>query len=556
MARYRGTTGNDQIAGAAENNYFYDFGTGRDILTGAGKSDVFYLTVDAITDFVDGRDGNDTIDYSGADRAVRIDLISGSVTATFHDQQHLLPYTLTVTQVQNIENATGSIYNDTIYGTDGNNTLDGNAGDDYLYGRDGKDTLLGGAGADHLYGGDQDDTLIGGTGDDYIHGGTGYDTVSYVDRSGEFVIVNLSDHAWSGAAPNTAVVHSTIPSTTTETDTLVSIENATGTGSYDDFYGSSAANVFDGGAGRDSLYGHGGSDTLIGGDDVDFLIGGSGADHLIGGQGSDWALYNMNNVDDGQDPYSHPGWVIISLVEPETNNWWAAGDTYDSIENIQGSPFSDLITGDDNDNMIVDTAGNNTFYGNGGRDTFIGNPDGFDTFHGGDDEDTVVYADANEPLANLGLSYGEGGDLLWLGGSGAFSNLSVTIDLEHQSLNAGAAGCDRFYFVEDIIGTSDGSDVIYGDYANNTFRGLGGNDRMMGRGGDDTLIGGDDSDTAVFSGNFADYTFRTLHFNDGERFLEVHDTHADRDGTDYVIQVEHLEFHNITVNTSDLMLLI
>jgi Ca2+-binding RTX toxin-like protein len=555
MARYRGTTANDQIVGAAENNYFYDFGTGRNILTGAGKSDVFYLTVDAITDFVDGRDGNDTIDYSGADRAVRIDLISGSVTATFHDQQHFLPYTLTVTQVQNIENATGSIYGDTIYGTDGNNTLDGNAGDDYLYGRDGSDTLLGGDGADHLYGGDQDDTLIGGIGNDYINGGAGLgDTVSYVDRSTDHVVVNLSDHAWSGAEPNTAVVHSTISSTTTETDTLVSIENATGTSSYDDFYGSSAANVFDGGAGRDWLFGHGGSDTLIGGDDVDFLIGGSGADHLIGGQGSDWALYNMNNVDDGQDPYSHPGWVIISLVEPETNNWWATGDTYDSIENIQGSPFSDLITGDDNDNMIVDTAGNNTFYGNGGRDTFIGNPDGFDTFYGGNDEDTVVYADANEPLANLGLSYERGGDLLTLGGGN--SNRSVTIDLEHQSLNAGDAGCDRFYFVEDIIGTSDGSDTIYGDYANNTFRGLGGNDRMMGRGGDDTLIGGDDSDTAVFSGNFADYTFRTLHFNDGEQFLEVHDTHADRDGTDYVIQVEHLEFHNITVNTSDLMLLI
>jgi hypothetical protein len=66
----------------------------------------------------------------------------------------------------------------------------------------------------------------------------------------------------------------------------------------------------------------------------------------------------------------------------------------------------------------------------------------------------------------------------------------------------------------------------------------------------------------VFSGNFADYTFRTLHFNDwsapggiGESFLEVHDTHADRDGTDYVIEIEHLEFHNGTHNAADLMML-
>ena len=75
----------------------------------------------------------------------------------------------------------------------------------------------------------------------------------------------------------------------------------------------------------------------------------------------------------------------------------------------------------------------------------------------------------------------------------------------------------------------------------------------MGRGGDDTLIGGDGTDTAVFSGNFTDYSFRTLHFNDGQNFLEVHDTRLDRDGTDYVIGVERLEFHNMIVNTSSLM---
>ena len=113
---------------------------------------------------------------------------------------------------------------------------------------------------------------------------------------------------------------------------------------------------------------------------------------------------------------------------------------------------------------------------------------------------------------------------------------------------------DRFFFVEDITGTRH-DDTIYGNYANNTLRGLDGSDRLMGRGGDDTLIGGDGdgTDTAVFSGNFAEYSFRTLHFNDGQSFLEVHDTRLDRDGTDYVIGVERLEFHNMIVNTSSLM---
>ena len=79
----------------------------------------------------------------------------------------------------------------------------------------------------------------------------------------------------------------------------------------------------------------------------------------------------------------------------------------------------------------------------------------------------------------------------------------------------------------------------------------------MGRGWDDTLIGGDGNDTAIFSGNFADYTFRTVnHWSAAggfERFLEVHDTHADRDGTDYVIGVEHLQFHNLIVDAASLV---
>ena len=537
MAKYSGTRGNDQVIGAAESNYFYDFGIGRDVLTGNGKSDVFYLTVDDITDIVDGRDGNDTIDYSGSKYAVRIDLISGSVTATFHYQYPLsVDATVTVTQVQSIENATGSTYGDTVIGTDGSNTLDGNAGDDWLYGRDGNDTLLGGDGADHLYGGDQDDTLIGGIGNDYINGGAGLgDTVSYADVDrGVGVDVDFRDQA-SSQFSHLARFYGA----GAEIDTVVGVENAIGTRYGDRFEGGAEANVLDGADGDDFIWGFGGSDTLKGGAGDDKLSGGQGADRLIGGDGSDWARYN------GSIAASNPpsSWVTISLADPTSNTWEAAGDTYDSIENIEGSPFNDVITGNNGDNWIIDTDDNgsgdfgnyrpdgyNYFYGLDGNDTFVGSPWHPDYFYGGNDVDKVSY------------------DGLYPG--------SVMIDLDHQALNDGYARGDRFYFVEDIVGTFNGDDTILGNYANNTFRGLGGDDRLMGRGGDDTLIGGGGTDTAVFSGDFDDYTFRALHFNDGQTFLEVHDTHADRDGTDYVIQVERLEFHNITVNTSDLMLLI
>jgi Ca2+-binding RTX toxin-like protein len=534
MAKYYGTKGNDTVVGAAEADLFFDFGIGHDVLTGGGKNDIFYLSVDDITDSVDGRDGLDTIDYSKADRAVRIDLTAGTVTATFHYHDDA---TVLVAQVQNVENATGSIYGDTIYGTDGRNTLDGNAGDDYLYGRDGNDTLIGGDGADHLYGGDLDDTLLGGLGNDYINGGYGTDTVSYADIDrGHAINANLSDGplqlaaGMSGPAAHTVTI--SLGSGLTETDTVVGVENLTGTAYADWVEGGAAANVFDGGAGNDMLLGHDGSDTLIGGDGDDQLVGGRGGDDLRGGNGSDWAVYNLNELS-----YDDPGGPVrISLSDPSSNTWWAAGDTYDSIENIGGSPFDDIITGDNNNNIIRDDAGSNTFYGLGGMDTFVGNPHAGDRFYGGDQADTVDYSDPFATDLGAGIS-------------------TVTVDLDHPSLNAGAAAGDTFVFVENIIGTRH-DDTIAGNWENNILIGNDGDDHLEGRGWNDTLIGGDGDDTAIFSGNFADYQFTTINYvSNGQfgRYLEVHDTHADRDATDDLYGVEHLQFHNMTVGTASLM---
>ena len=192
MARFRGTSNNDTKRGIpTEENTFENFGTGSDTLYGGLKTDHFYLVADEQLDFIDGYDGIDRLYYTSADRAVRIDLSSGSVTAVLSNS----PYT--VAQVQNIEDATGSRYDDTIIGTSGSNTLDGGDGKDYLYGLEDRDVLIGGLGADRLYGGDQDDTLFGGFGNDYLNGGNGIDTVSYADVDrGAGVTVNLSDYGW------------------------------------------------------------------------------------------------------------------------------------------------------------------------------------------------------------------------------------------------------------------------------------------------------------------------------------------------------------------------
>jgi hypothetical protein len=68
--------------------------------------------------------------------------------------------------------------NDTVHGTDGDNTIDGGGGDDHLYGGAGNDTLITGGGTDYASGGPGDDSLVSGLwGQVTLDGGAGNDTL-------------------------------------------------------------------------------------------------------------------------------------------------------------------------------------------------------------------------------------------------------------------------------------------------------------------------------------------------------------------------------------------
>jgi Ca2+-binding RTX toxin-like protein len=211
---------------------------------------------------------------------------------------------------------TGTLGNDTMLGLSGNDTLNGATGNDVLIGGVGKDTLIGGAGADMLDGGSDtdtasyaasnfginvslatglgragdaegdtlinienltgsayDDTLEGNRGNNRLAGGAGIDTVSYEHAEGG-VTINLA----STSGQNTGGAG---------TDTLSGFENLTGSDFNDALKGTSSANVLIGLDGNDVLFGNGGADTLIGGEGNDILNGGAGADLMTGGNGSD-----------------------------------------------------------------------------------------------------------------------------------------------------------------------------------------------------------------------------------------------------------------------------
>ena len=154
-----------------------------------------------------------------------------------------------------------------VYGTSNAETL--NALDGVT---SGADKIFGLAGNDNIYGLGGNDEILGGHGADHIDGGSGIDTASYID-SGTRVSVDL--RSGTGAYG------------TAEGDTLVSIENLTGSAYNDSLAGNDGANVLRGMGGYDLISGYGGDDTIYGGDLGDSLVGQDGEDDLHGDAGND-----------------------------------------------------------------------------------------------------------------------------------------------------------------------------------------------------------------------------------------------------------------------------
>ncbi len=130
-----GSVGNDQIAGRA----------GNDKLTGLDGDDTF-----------DGGAGNDKLDGGrGSDTAGYADALSGvSINLKIKQAQSLIDNDLAgigIDMLKNIENVTGSNFDDKLVGSKLANQLDGSDGNDTLDGGLGADILSGGSGADRFF---------------------------------------------------------------------------------------------------------------------------------------------------------------------------------------------------------------------------------------------------------------------------------------------------------------------------------------------------------------------------------------------------------------------
>lgn len=427
-----GGSGKDRIFGSAGDN-FLKGGAGNDALFGFDGDD--FLQGDEGADAHIGGAGSDWAMYNASNAGVLVNIANGSWGSGGHAQGD---------RYREIENLSGSAFNDTLIGNNIDNVLKGNGGNDLLMAANGNDTLLGDAG---------NDVLTGGGGADILQGGSGSDWARY-HSSSTAVTVNLFVGTQSGGDA--------------QGDRLSGIENLYGSNFNDILTGDGGNNYLRGYGGNDILVGAGGNDTLHGEDGNDLLIGGTGADILNGGAGTDWVRYHSSSAA-----------VTVSLYVGTQSGGDAEGDRLAGIENIFGSNFNDILTGD---------GGNNFLRGYGGNDILIG-AGGNDRLHGEDGNDI--------------LTGGTGADIL-NGGSGSdwaryhASSAAVTVNLTVGTQSGGDAEGDMLAGIENLFG-SGFNDTLTGDNAGNALRGYSGNDTLTGLGGADTFyfMSAGDADTVT-----------------------------------------------------------
>jgi Ca2+-binding RTX toxin-like protein len=549
MARFTGTLGNDNIFGLGTSaNEFVQFGVGADTVTGGGANDIFRMSVDANTDHIDGRGGQDLVDYSASDRSLTISLgnstQAGSVTADFNVLIYnpvtntLIPFVnhATVATLNSIENVIGSNFADTITGNDLANTLVGGGGDDTLDGGNNNDVLNGGAGHD---------TLIGGGGSDWV---------TYADAT-IGMNIRLDDALFS--SPGSPALIGFASQITAQglvlEDTIGGVENVFGT-QYDD--------VIRGNEDQNSLYGSDGNDiiqTRIDGfnDTIDGGTGNNTVDY------SAWSYAERLTISLGEGNAAgqtiHHDSIIVGSQTVFTN---VVEDTLTNIQNVIGGHGFDEIRGNSADNVLQGGGGADVFYGGAGADTMIGNDDNgndprfsdqfrssidgvTDVIRGGGGFDRVQYHHNLEDISvgvTVQLADGDGMGTT-TAQEVAFQYINPVNGQITQVMHTVVE--DQLYGIEEVDGSLQG-DTLRGNNSDNTLFGDGGNDIIDGRGGSDTIIGGSGRDTLT-GGAGAD-TFVFTRPDDSP--VNAGDTI-----TDFVHGLDRIDLRSMLDDTADLQAL-
>ncbi|MDF9906502.1 UNVERIFIED_ORG: Ca2+-binding RTX toxin-like protein [Pseudomonas reinekei] len=515
-------------------------GAGADVMIGGLGNDIYY--VDHASDVVSETSATDGVDT-----------VVSSVSRTLGNYQENL--TLTGTSALA---GTGNSLANTLTGNAAANLLNGGAGNDFLNGGAGVDRMTGDEGSDIYYvdnaadvvvetnatastggsdtvysflgaytlganvengrvlatgiatltGNGLNNTLHAGAGNNVLNGGTGVDTASYL-------------YATSAVAVSLAVTTAQATGGS-GADTLIAIDNLTGSNYNDTLTGNAAANLLSGGAGNDTLDGGAGNDVLNGGTGADGMTGGDGSDiyyvdnasdvvvetnatastggsdmvysslgaytlsdnvehgrllatgvAALTGNGLNNTLYaevgnNVLNGGTGVDTVSYfyaGSAVSVSLAVATAQATGGSGsDTLIAIENLAGSNYNDTLTGNAAANQLNGGAGNDTLDGGAGNDVFDGGT-GLDRMTGGDGSDLYYVDNAGDVVIETNTTASIGGS-----------------DTVFSSLGAYTLGAN----VENGRVLATGIATLTGNDLNNTLFAGAGNNVLNGSTGVDT----------------------------------------------------------------------
>ncbi len=355
-------------------------------------------------------------------------------------------------------------YGDTILGNGGNDTIRSYGGDD---------TINGGSGADKMYGGDGNDTyVVDNTSDVVDETNTGG-----VDKVQSSITFSLSDatHA-KGAIENlTLLGTSAINGTGNGLDNII-----TGNSAGNTLAGLGGADTLDGQGGTDTVtyaastagvnvslatgIGTGGDaqgDTLL---NIENLTGSNFDDTIEGNAGTNKLTGGLNTVVGDTVSYEHAsGAITISLALTTAQSTGGAGsDTLSGFENVIGSGFNDKLTGSSVANVITGLAGDDTINAGGGNDTLIGGA-GNDTLTGSTGADAFVFNLVSDGVDTI-TDFTHASDFLQISAAGFGGNLQAggvasLVTVSDVAL-ASSAGTDGYFI---FVNSGPGAGSVYYD---------------------------------------------------------------------------------------------
>lgn len=369
----------DILKGNAGNDMLWGYG-GNDTLLGQLGDDVLIGGKGA--DTIDGGSGTDRASYYNSLAAVIINF--SAATQSGGDAQGDI-----LTSIEHLE---GSIFDDTITGSQGVGSIYGLAGNDTITGGTHVQGLFGNAGDDFLKSTVAGSTLSGGEGDDtYVvkannirlnenelgeiaaGSDSGYDWIK------GFVSIDL--RGTDEFIERITLFNSATDAFANDRDNLIE-----GNNKDNGLYGLGGADTIYGNDGNDRMYGHKGDDSLYGGLNDDTMYGGEGGDFIDGGSGND-SLY---------------GDEILGLGGEDTLYGFAGNDL------IYGRKKADKIYGGLDHDELYGGGGSDIIYGGFGIDILYGDQ-GADTLRGGAGAD-FYKVDSLDEVYELNVT---GKDYVW-----------------------------------------------------------------------------------------------------------------------------------------------